>query len=117
DDITQWKTDFPGISPVEPVLDLYDNSFTLKLISMKVVGHSAVTGDIRGEIHALFYRFKAMGGAEYLADFLIGPETYGPTLKGEEEPNRTNVSLAVHHGDSGTVLFIEHEETTRRGNK
>jgi len=111
DDITRWKTDFPGIAPVQPVLDLHDNSFTLKLISMKVVGRSAVTGNIRGEIHALFYRCKAMGGSEYLTDFLIGPETYGPGQKHEEERKGTNVSLAVHHGDSGTVLFIEHEET------
>ena len=117
DDITEWKTDFPGISPVEPVLDLYDNSFTLKLISMKVVGHSAVTGDIRGEIHALFYRFKAMGGSEYLTDFLIGPETYGPNVKGKEESKGDNVSLAVHHGDSGTLLFIEHKEVQKRGDR
>lgn len=60
DDILAWKTEVPGIAPVGPVLDLYDNSLSLQLITMKVVGHSAVTGAIRGEIHGLFYRYKAM---------------------------------------------------------
>ncbi|HEX5000510.1 MAG TPA: hypothetical protein VFY29_19965 [Terriglobia bacterium] len=115
DDITQWKTQFVGIPEPCPVLDLYDNSFDLKLIGMKVVGDSAVSGQIRGEIHGLFYRFKAMGGSEYIADFLIGPET-GPHAEEEreEKPNE-NITFAVHHGDSGTVLFIEHEEIDAHG--
>jgi hypothetical protein len=114
DDVFAWKTDVPGIDPVGPVLDLYDNSFSLKLISMKVVGQAAVSGAIRGEIHALFYRYKAMGGWEYVSDFLIGPETYGnvPALKAKEEEEKRdqnkNITLPVHHGDSGTVLYIEH---------
>ncbi|UWU21376.1 hypothetical protein N2601_19440 [Rhizobium sp. CB3060] len=119
DNILQWKTEFPGIAPIGPVLDLYDNSFSLKLITMKVIGQSAVTGTIRGEIHGLFYRYKAMGGSEYISDFLIGPETYGidkERLKTEEDAEARNpaenISLGVHHGDSGTALFIEHVEKT-----
>ena len=115
DNVFAWKTDIPGIAPVGPVLDLYDNSFSLKLISMKVVGQAAVSGPLRGEIHALFYRYKAIGGWEYVSDFLIGPETYGrhvPSLKAQEEAEKRNpkknISLPVHHGDSGTVLYIEH---------
>jgi hypothetical protein len=119
DDILQWKTVFPDIAPVEHVLDFYDNSLSLKLITMKVVGLGAVSGLIRGEIHALFYRYKAMGGSEYISDFLIGPETYD-LPKGQkkkditEERNKTeNVALGVHHGDSGAVLFIEHQEKAK----
>src|SRR5262249_43980906 len=114
DNVFAWKTDVPGIEPVGPVLDLYDNSFSLKLISMKVVGQAAVSGAMRGEIHALFYRYKSMGGWEYVSDFLIGPETYGdvPDLKEKEEEEKRNqnrnIALPVHHGDSGTVLYIEH---------
>jgi hypothetical protein len=114
DDIRQWKTEVPGIAPVGPVLDFYDNSLSLKLITMKVVGQSAVSGLIRGEIHGLFYRYKAMGGSEYLSDFLIGPETYDIDRKKKdataERSKSENVALGVHHGDSGTVLFIEHKE-------
>jgi hypothetical protein len=120
DDITQWKTAVPGISPTGPVLDLYDNSLTLKLTGMKVVGFGAVTGAMRGEIHGLFYRFKAMGGSEYIADFMIGPESYGVGTD-VKEPDDENIALEVAHGDSGTVLFIEHQDdeqrTTRKNKK
>ena len=30
-DILDWKTEIPGIAPIGPVLDLYDNSLSLKL--------------------------------------------------------------------------------------
>jgi hypothetical protein len=111
EDITRWKTEVSGIEPTENVLDLYDNSFTLQLIGQKVVGLSAVTGKIRGEIHGLFYRYKALGGYEYLSDFLIGPETWGANAKRVKESDDKNVGLKIHHGDSGTLLFIEHKVT------
>lgn len=114
DDVLDWKTEVPGITPIGPVLDLYDNSFSLKLITMKVVGQSAVSGLIRGEIHGLFYRYKAMGGAEYVSDFLIGPETTesAPADGAHESNGRSHAEkiLNVHHGDSGTVLYVEHTE-------
>ena len=48
-----------------------------------------------GEIAALFYRFKSVGGFEYVSDFLIGPR--GPAT-----------SLGTHPGKSlGTVWLIE----------
>ena len=102
-DIQRWTTKFSGIAPVENVLDLYDNSFSLHLIGMNVLGLGAVTGLIRGEIQGLFYRYKSIGGYEYLADFLIGPETstYGDTAEQER-------ALSVLHGDSGALLFIEY---------
>src|ERR1700730_5124724 len=119
-DILDWKTEIPGIAPIGPVLDLYDNSLTLKLITMKVVGQSAVSGLIRGEIHGLFYRYKSMGGSEYISDFLIGPETRqeeanGKARQAEKESRGTNVAFGVHHGDSGTLLFIEHSEKPDNG--
>ena len=117
DDILQWKTATPGIAPVGPILDLYDNSLSLKLITMKVVGQAAISGRIRAEIHGLFYRYKAIGGSEYMSDFLIGPETYGLGKErhaaldhAEKENLAQNVALSVHHGDSGTLLYIEHTE-------
>jgi hypothetical protein len=82
DDILQWKPQISGIPEIGTLLDLYDNSLTLKLITLKVVGCSAVSGFVRGEIHGLFYRYKTMGGSEYISDFLIGPETYN-----EQDPS------------------------------
>ena len=102
-DIQRWTTQFSEIAPVDNVLDLYDNSFSLHLIGMNVVGLGAVSGLIRGEIHGLFYRYKSIGGYEYLADFLIGPETTVPAEAPDAEP-----ALSVLHGDSGALLFIEY---------
>jgi hypothetical protein len=86
---------------------------------MKVVGQSAITGLIWGEIHGLFYRYKAMGGEEYVSDFLIGPETYGldkaaleHAAAQEARQKDANAALGVHHGDSGTLLFIEHQDVS-----
>jgi hypothetical protein len=110
EDVTQWTTRFPTIGPVETVLDLYDNAFTLRLIGQRVVGVSAITGMVRGEIHGLFYRYKAAGGYEYLSDFLIGPVTTGPIAEATNESPDENVALDVRHGDSGTLLFIEHDD-------
>ncbi len=119
DDVRQWKCDAPGIAPVGPVLDLYDNSFTLQLVGRSVVGLGAVSGLIRGEIQGLFYRYKALGGFEYICDFLIGPPAdSGPKPArgpGRDAGRDAPADFAVHHGDSGTVLYLEHETPPGRG--
>ncbi|HET6982683.1 MAG TPA: hypothetical protein VFI53_11120, partial [Myxococcaceae bacterium] len=120
DDVLQWKSEVPGIEPIGPVLDLYDNSFSLKLVTMKVVGQSAVSGLIRGQIDGLFYRYKALGGSEYIADFLVGAQTqhldpstfqvvprFPTTRRKPKKADEEDASLEVHHGDSGTVLYLE----------
>jgi hypothetical protein len=56
-----------------------------------------------------------MGGSEYIADFLIGPETTDHARKKPKEVKGENIAFAVHHGDSGTVMFIEHEERDAQG--
>jgi hypothetical protein len=104
DDVMDWKTTIPGLQGnYGQVVDLYDQNLSLKLIGQTVTGKSAVSGMIRGELHALFYRYKSMGGYEYLCDFLIGPETNRPV----NTPDKEQPKLNVHHGDSGTLLFIE----------
>jgi hypothetical protein len=46
-----------------------------------------------GEIRALFYRYKSVGGRDYVSDFLIS--------------GRNGKSLSVQHGDSGTLWLLE----------
>ena len=55
---------------------------------------------MRGEICALFYRYKSVGGFEYVADVLIGPARDRP--------------LGTHPGDSGT-LWLTHVEGDKLG--
>ena len=56
---------------------------------------------MHGEICALFYRFKSVGGFEYVADLLIGPRRGGS-------------SLGTHPGDSGTLWLIEAPDAKSR---
>jgi hypothetical protein len=60
---------------------------------VKVRAHGAASGEMRGEICALFYRFQSVGGFEYVADALIGPAN--------EQP------LGTHPGDSGTLWLTD----------
>lgn len=110
--LPDWKTAIPGVAPVGEVVDLYDNALSLQLIGKKVIGRSAVSGLLQGEVQGLFYRYKAMGGFDYVSDFLIGPRS--DTTEAEDktlsEPSGRNIGFAPHHGDSGTLLLVEHTE-------
>jgi hypothetical protein len=106
-DINQWKAEVLGIGQMDKMIDLNVNNLTLKLINQKVVGFSGVSGQkIEGEIQALFYRYKSVGGFEYVSDFLIGPRTNGIPY----HPEDAEKVLPVKYGDSGTILLLEGEK-------
>jgi hypothetical protein len=73
DDVNQWTTQVYGVGEIGPLADLDVSNISLRLIGCPVRAHGAASGDMRGEICALFYRFKSVGGFEYVADALIGP--------------------------------------------
>ncbi len=111
-DISQWKAEVLGIGQLEKIIDLDTNNITLKLINQKVVGFGAVSGQkFEGEIQALFYRYKSVGGFEYVSDFLIGPRT-----KDIAQKQGGHKMLSLHHGDSGTLILLELEEDDKTGN-
>ncbi|HTJ51898.1 MAG TPA: hypothetical protein VL443_20700 [Cyclobacteriaceae bacterium] len=84
-DVSQWKTDVVEIGQMDELYDLNMFSLNLELIAEHdvaggerqpssrglVIGHGAVSKKIKGEIAALFYRYKSVGGTEYVSDFLI----------------------------------------------
>ena len=96
DDLAMWKTEVLGFGQVHELKDLNTFNISLELITKKVFAFGAVSKDMQGEIAGLFYRYKAVGGTEYIADYLI--EGAGGT------------SLNTHHGDSGTLWLIEDED-------
>ena len=71
----------------------------MRLIGCPVRAFGAASREMHGEIAALFYRFKSVGGFEYVSDFLIGPRGGA-------------ISLGTHPGDSGTVWLLEAPEGT-----
>lgn len=116
DDIRNWKTEVLDIGQMDEMYDLNVRNISLDLIAEhkvrngnvepslrgNVVGCGAYSRKIQGEIAAFFYRYKSVGGIEYISDFLIS---------GSEGEN-----LNIHHGDSGLVwhLITKEEEEKKK---
>jgi hypothetical protein len=96
DDISSWTAQIYGIGPIGPMVDLSDNNISLDLIGYKVHAFGCASRQMKGEIHGLYYRYKALGGYEYVADFLIGKR------RGANSP-----PFVTNHGDSATVWMLE----------
>jgi hypothetical protein len=93
DDLNDWTTQVYGVGEIGPLADLSVTNISLRLIGVPVRAHGAASGQMRGEICALFYRFQSIGGFEYVADALIGPTN--------------KQALGTHPGDSGTLWLID----------
>jgi hypothetical protein len=94
DDVNQWTTQIYGIGEIGKLADLSSHNLSLRLVGCPVRAFGAASKAMHGEIAALFYRFKSVGGFEYVSDFLIGP-------RNDED------SLGTHPGDSGTVWLVD----------
>ena len=94
DDKTSWRPDIYKVGQLNNAVDLSSDHFTLSVVGANVRAHGAASGDMAGTVCALFYRYKAMGGFEYVCDFLIGP--------------REDVEFQTHPGDSGAVWVLDY---------
>ena len=97
DDLQRWTTQVYGVGEIGPLADLDVSNISLRLIGCPVRAYGAASGDMRGEICALFYRFQSVGGFDFVADILIGP--------------KENKPLGTHPGDSGTLWMIDANNT------
>ena len=94
DDINRWTANVYGIGELGPMADLGADNLSLRLIDCPVRAYGCASGPMKGAIKALFYRYKSLGGFEYVSDFLIGP-------RGDDR------DLHTHPGDSGTLWLLE----------
>jgi hypothetical protein len=92
-DVMKWVPQIYGIGVLGPLADLSTQNISLDLVNADVSAYGAASHEMRGKIYALFYRYSATAGFEYLSDILIGPKP------GE--------NLATHHGDSGTLWVLD----------
>ena len=113
DDVNLWKTDILGLPQIDIMYDINTINLTLGIIAEhkkengkvinsdygNVIAYGAISGELTGEISALFYRYKTLGGIEYVSDFLIS--------------GRNGSDLNVHHGDSGTVWLLESQDNNQ----
>jgi hypothetical protein len=99
EDATRWSAAVYGVGRLGPLADLSIANLSLSLIDRPVRASGAASGALFGKIAALFYRYKTVGGFEYVADFMIG--------------SRDDTPLPTHPGDSGTVWVLESDDVER----
>jgi hypothetical protein len=81
--------------PLGDVADFSASTASLSWIGQPVAGHGAASGEMRGAIKALFYRYKSIGGRDYVADFVIGARS--------EDTD----ALVTQPGDSGSLWCLD----------
>ena len=79
DELSDWTTQVLGMGPLDELMDLTQDSLTLGFVDSPVTAFGAASGLLQGRVAALFYRYRSVGGADYVTEFLIRPETFdGP---------------------------------------
>lgn len=90
-DLNQWTSQTYGLGSMGALADLNELNISTRLINAPVVAYGAASGRLEGRIMALFYRYRSVGGYDYVADFLIAPRR----TEGD--------SAQTQPGDSGAV--------------
>ena len=74
------------------MVDLSIIIFRFRSSACRVRGVGAASGDMFGEVEALFYRYKTNGGFEYVADLMIGPRA---AAQSRAKPHRLPLIPAI----------------------
>jgi hypothetical protein len=113
-DLEAWSAEIREFGQMGPLADLSIYNISLRLIGCPVMAYGAASGKVFGEIHGLFYRYKSVGGFDYVADFLIGqrlaassPVKRAGKRRGKRRPASPPPPFATRPGDSGTVWLME----------
>jgi hypothetical protein len=114
DDLGAWTAQVREVGTVGPLADLGSDNLSLALVGCAVQGCGAGSGLMKGEVKALFYRYKSLGGFEYVADLVIGA-----TPRSDKEAGEKHAHLFTRQGDSGTLWLLEpqtpnHSKTARK---
>jgi hypothetical protein len=88
-----------GIDGLRGMADVNHDTVSLKLIGCPVRGFGCASGEMRGQILGLFYRYAQAGGYDYVADYLIGPRKIGKSSRA--------APFAPAPGDSGTLFVVD----------
>lgn len=113
DAVNDWTAQVYGIGVIDDPIDLNTDTISLDLIGCPVRAYGCASGPLRGEIQALFYRYKSVGGFDYVADFLIGPRTTPLLEKAKagafKEGDAEVAAMLTRPGDSGTLWFFDED--------
>lgn len=83
DDVTMWTTQIAGLGSVGTPVDIESSNLSLDMIDRDVVAFGGASGLLRGKITGLFYRYKSIGGTDYISDLLIRPAEGQTTRPGD----------------------------------
>jgi hypothetical protein len=72
-DVADWTARLADRRRMGPVINLSIDTLNLDLIGCPLKGYGAASGEMTGQVTALFYRYRSIGGSDYVADILIGP--------------------------------------------
>jgi hypothetical protein len=97
DDVSRWTTQVLGVGRLDTMLDLNTTTITLDLIDCPVRAFGAASGQLYGSIAGFFYRYKSVGGFDYVADLVIAPRA----------PAKSEPVTNTLPGDSGTLWCLE----------
>ena len=93
DDLREWTPNTYGLPPIKPLFDAYEQNLSLRrLMDQPLVAVGGSSGLMHGTIKAMFYRYRSVGGFDYVSDFLIAP------ADGE---------AGARHGDSGALWYLQ----------
>lgn len=97
DDLSVWTTQIAGLGPVGTPIDLHADNITVDLIDCPVEAYGGASGPLTGRISGLFYRYKSIGGTDYISDVLVMPDK----------------DLTTRPGDSGTLWCLRDPDAER----
>jgi hypothetical protein len=101
EDARDWTSKMRFVGELGDIADLHCANITLGLIGTPVRAVGAVSGDrMRGEICALFPRYRTIGGVDSLADVFISART-GKSTPTRQEP------FEITGGDSGALWVLD----------
>jgi len=128
DDVNYWTAQVFGIGEIDDPVDLNVNTISIDLVGCPVRAYGGGSGEMIGEIKALFYRYKSIGGFDYVSDLMIGsrapelPQVSSSESIAQLESKKAPPSqppLRTRPGDSGTLWFFDPqlspEEAKRAG--
>ena len=104
DDIDDWTSQVYGIGEVGELFNATSETLTLDIIGVPLRAFGGASGVLEGEIQALFFRYKSLGGFDYVTDLIIGERR--PRLTDDPRKPKT-ASTETQAGDSGTLWFYD----------
>lgn len=91
-DVKDWTSSVYGLDHIGPLADLNEQNLGFQLLDQPVRAFGAATGPLQATIKALFYRYRSVGGYDFVADLLLAPSGAGGQTAA---------------GDSGTIWHLE----------